>query len=56
MVVLLLLYFSLFANRPEAAVGATTNPSTAETFVLPKSVPDPIEPLNRMMWAFNKGL
>ena len=51
----LLLCFSLFANRPEAAVG-TTNPSTAETFVLPKSVPDPIEPLNRVMWAFNKGL
>ena len=24
--------------------------------VLPKSVPDPIEPFNRVMWAFNKGL
>ena len=28
----------------------------AETVVLPKSVPDPIEPLNRVMWAFNVGL
>ena len=27
-----------------------------ETVVLPKSVPDPLEPLNRVMWAFNKGL
>ena len=24
--------------------------------VLPESVPDPIEPFNRVMWAFNKGL
>ncbi len=24
--------------------------------VLPQSVPDPIEPFNRVMWAFNKGL
>lgn len=29
---------------------------TAETVVLPKSVPDPIEPVNRVMWSFNKGL
>ena len=28
----------------------------AETVVLPKSVPDPIEPFNRMMWGFNKAL
>lgn len=27
----------------------------AETVVLPKSVPDPIEPFNRAMWAFNRG-
>ena len=26
------------------------------TVVLPPSVPDPIEPFNRTMWAFNKGL
>ncbi|MCX6913712.1 MAG: MlaA family lipoprotein, partial [Verrucomicrobia bacterium] len=28
----------------------------AEIVVLPKSVPDPIEPLNRIVYAFNKGL
>jgi ABC-type transporter lipoprotein component MlaA len=26
-----------------------------ETVVLPKSVPDPIEPFNRLMWDFNRG-
>jgi ABC-type transporter lipoprotein component MlaA len=30
--------------------------TTAETVVLPKSVPDPLEPFNRVMWAFNKAL
>ena len=28
----------------------------AETVVLPKSVPDPIEPFNRAMWGFNKAV
>ncbi len=32
------------------------NEQTTETIILPKSVPDPIEPFNRVMWAFNKGL
>jgi ABC-type transporter lipoprotein component MlaA/pimeloyl-ACP methyl ester carboxylesterase len=27
-----------------------------ERVVLPESVPDPLEPLNRMVWAFNKGV
>ncbi|HEV2436394.1 MAG TPA: VacJ family lipoprotein [Verrucomicrobiae bacterium] len=27
-----------------------------ETVVLPKSVPDPLEPLNRVMWGFNVAL
>lgn len=27
-----------------------------ETVVLPKSVPDPLEPVNRAVWAFNKSL
>ncbi len=31
-------------------------PSAAQTVVLPQSVPDPIEPFNRAMWAFNRGL
>ena len=30
--------------------------SARETFVLPQSVPDPIEPLNRAIWAFNEGV
>src|ERR1035437_4039219 len=29
--------------------------SSAEIVVLPKSVPDPIEPVNRIVYAFNKG-
>jgi ABC-type transporter lipoprotein component MlaA/pimeloyl-ACP methyl ester carboxylesterase len=29
---------------------------TAETVVLPKSVPDPIEPVNRVVWGFNKAV
>jgi ABC-type transporter lipoprotein component MlaA len=31
-------------------------PPAAETVILPSSVPDPLEPLNRAMWAFNRGL
>jgi ABC-type transporter lipoprotein component MlaA len=34
----------------------TSYDASAETVVLPKSVPDPIEPFNRVMWGFNKGL
>lgn len=46
---------SPFALGQQPAVGIT-NPPTAEIVVLPKSVPDPIEPFNRVMWGFNKGL
>jgi ABC-type transporter lipoprotein component MlaA len=49
------LCLSPFAHGQEPAVGFT-RPPAAETVVLPKSVPDPIEPVNRVMWAFNKGL
>jgi len=49
------LCLSPFAHGQEPAVGFT-RPPAAETVVLPKSVPDPIEPLNRVMWAFNKEL
>src|SRR5258708_3783252 len=28
----------------------------SETVILPKSVPDPFEPFNRGLWAFNRGL
>jgi ABC-type transporter lipoprotein component MlaA/pimeloyl-ACP methyl ester carboxylesterase len=33
-----------------------TNDFATQIVVLPKSVPDPIEPFNRAMWAFNVGL
>ena len=41
------------AQAPPPAL--TRSPAT-ETVVLPASVPDPIEPFNRVVWAFNKGL
>jgi ABC-type transporter lipoprotein component MlaA len=53
--VVLLLCLSPFARGQEPAVGVT-KPPAAETVVLPKSVPDPIEPFNRVMWGFNKAL
>ena len=53
--VILSLCLSPFAHGQEPAV-ALTRPPAAQTVVLPKSVPDPIEPVNRVMWAFNKGL
>jgi ABC-type transporter lipoprotein component MlaA len=53
--VVLSLCLSPFARGQEPAVGFTNSPA-ADTVVLPKSVPDPLEPLNRVMWAFNKGL
>jgi len=51
--VVLSLYLSPFAHGQATAVGSTKRPA-AETVVLPKSVPDPIEPFNRVMWGFNK--
>jgi len=33
-----------------------TNPPAAATVVLPQSVPDPLEPFNRVMWGFNKAV
>jgi len=35
--------------------GRTNTPAAGHVF-LPRSVPDPLEPLNRLMWDFNKGL
>ena len=43
----------------QTAAGSSQNPAgaaTTETVILPESVPDPIEPLNRAVWAFNRGL
>src|SRR5579872_6621269 len=49
------------AQTPPSASAEPTRKTTlpeakAEGVVLPKSVPDPIEPFNRVMWAFNQGL
>ncbi len=43
------------SSRAQATNNAAAN-STAERVILPRSVPDPIEPFNRAMWGFNKGL
>ncbi len=48
------LYVSQFAPRLGAAEPAPA--PAADTVVLPKSVPDPIEPFNRAMWQLNTGL
>jgi len=64
-VLFLSLGLSLFVHAQEPATGFTNLPPTemsrqgqpaAQTIVLPKSVPDPLEPLNRVMWDFNVGL
>lgn len=55
LLVVLSLCLSTFAYGQQSATGSTNTP-IAETFVLPKSVPDPIEPFNRVMWGFNKRL
>jgi len=63
--VFLSLGLSLLVHAQEPAAGYTNLPPTnvsrqsraaAQTIVLPKSVPDPLEPLNRVMWDFNVGL
>jgi ABC-type transporter lipoprotein component MlaA/pimeloyl-ACP methyl ester carboxylesterase len=53
--VILSLCLPPFAHAQKPAVGFTNSPA-AETVVLPESVPDPIEPFNRVMWDFNVGL
>jgi ABC-type transporter lipoprotein component MlaA/pimeloyl-ACP methyl ester carboxylesterase len=49
-----------FAQGQEPATSSTNHESQItdheSLIVLPKSVPDPLEPFNRMMWGFNKGL
>ena len=45
----------LLAVQGAEAEGTATN-AAAERVVLPASVPDPIEPFNRVMWGFNKGV
>ena len=53
--VVLALGLSSCAYRQGTVINIT-NPGAAETVVLPQSVPDPIEPFNRVMWGFNKGV
>ena len=57
--------FSLVAAAPaQSDLSATTNSASDPTpqqaimgtVVLPKSVPDPFEPINRGVWAFNCGV
>jgi ABC-type transporter lipoprotein component MlaA/pimeloyl-ACP methyl ester carboxylesterase len=54
---LMLLSLGLTSSLPAQPAAANRAPaSPSETVVLPASVPDPIEPFNRVMWAFNVGL
>ena len=46
---------TLITHGQQPFAGAN-DPLRVETVVLPKSVPDPIEPFNRVMWDFNVGL
>jgi ABC-type transporter lipoprotein component MlaA len=46
-------------SQAQTAPSVFPNPAgdtSEETVVLPESVPDPIEPFNRVVWGFNKGL
>lgn len=49
------LSLSVFAEAKEPMTGLAL-PSTTNAVVLPKSVPDPLEPFNRAMWGFNKAV
>ncbi len=42
--------------RAEEPAAGSTKPPGAEAVVLPKSVPDPFEPVNRVLWGFNKAV
>ena len=54
---LALLSLSLILSAEGQQLSANLGQSApAEIVVLPKSVPDPIEPFNRVMWDFNKAL
>ncbi len=57
--VLLSLWLAPFAHpqAPQAPAAGFASPAPArETVVLPKAVPDPLEPLNRVLWSVNKGV
>ena len=54
-VMVLALCLPLFTRGQVLSVSPTNIPAS-QTVVLPQSVPDPIEPVNRAIWAFNKGV
>lgn len=43
-------------TNPPAVDLSRRNQTEADAVILPKSVPDPLEPFNRVMWDFNVGL
>jgi len=49
----LMLWQSARAADPTASGASNTAPAVV---ILPESVPDPLEPLNRLIWGFNRGL
>jgi ABC-type transporter lipoprotein component MlaA/pimeloyl-ACP methyl ester carboxylesterase len=51
---ILTLCLPLLAHGQRPAASLTNAPG--EAIVLPASVPDPIEPFNRVMWTFNQGV
>ena len=63
-VVAVALAYALTADSRAQTTGSVStnsirilNPApAAETVVLPRSVPDPIEPVNRVLWAVNEGI
>ncbi len=56
-VIFLSVWLPLFARGQDPDANPNpAQPAVVEKVILPKSVPDPIEPLNRAVWAFNKGL
>src|SRR5437764_7117983 len=63
-VLLATLGFNLLPVHVSSAPSATITPQQelwtlegqSEAVVLPQSVPDPIEPLNRVLWSFNSGI
>jgi len=52
---MLSLCLPLFAQAEEPVTGIAPA-AAAQVVALPQSVPDPLEPLNRVIWAFNVGL
>jgi len=55
LLVICLLVFEVFASAQTPMAGSV-NPAAVGSVDLPKSVPDPIEPFNRVMWGFNKAV